>query len=206
MIDIADLNQAAGKTVSRETFATLEKLAEIVEAESTRQNLISLSTVEDIWTRHILDSVQLLKFAQDGSWLDLGTGAGFPGLVVAAFRLGEVTLVEERRLRHEFLSQTVVDLGLDNVRVLGCRLESAPTFHASTISARAFAPLGKVFALAHRFSTPRTRWILPKGKKAHEELASIHATWHGDFQLEPSVTDPTSSIIIAENVSPKGRR
>ncbi|AYJ86607.1 16S rRNA (guanine(527)-N(7))-methyltransferase RsmG [Sphingomonas paeninsulae] len=201
-----DLTSAAHYPVSRETYSVLESLVSLVRLESSTQNLISLSTIEDIWTRHVVDSIQLLRFAGGGKWLDLGTGAGFPGLVIAAFGSCDVTLVEERRLRHEFLARAVTSLGLSNVQVIGDRIERVDTFVASIISARAFAPLEKILRLSSRFSTRKTRWILPKGKNATEELASIRATWHGDFRLEPSVTDPTSSIIIAENVSPKGRR
>jgi 16S rRNA (guanine527-N7)-methyltransferase len=205
-MDLATLELIVGQSVPRETFSKLEMLVAIVEEESLRQNLISVSTVKDMWNRHIVDSVQLLKFAKAGCWMDLGTGAGFPGLVIAAFQLGPVVLVEERRLRHEFLSRAVSELGLTNVEVIGCRLEQAPIRQAQTISARAFAPLAKIFTLAERFSTSKTRWILPKGRNAQEELESVRATWHGNFRLEPSVTDPTSSIIIAENVALRGRR
>lgn len=205
-MDYQTLIASTDVDVSRETFSVLEKLVALVEDESSRQNLIAASTKEDIWGRHIIDSLQLLKFSNGGPWIDLGTGAGFPGLVIAAFGIGDIVLVEERRLRHEFLSRAVVELGLENVRVIGDRLERVATLDARTISARAFAPLDKIFALSHRFSTKKTRWILPKGKKAQEELESVRATWHGDFRLESSVTDPASSIIIAENVSPKGRR
>jgi 16S rRNA (guanine527-N7)-methyltransferase len=205
-MEFQQLLEATQVDVSRETFSILEKLVGLVQDESQRQNLIAASTIDDIWERHIVDSIQLLQFSTGTPWLDLGTGAGFPGLVIAAFGIGEVVLVEERRLRYEFLARAVLELGLENVQVVGDRLERAPVLFARTISARAFAPLDKIFALSHRFSTKKTRWILPKGRKANEELESVRATWHGDFRLEPSVTDPTSSIIIAENVSPKGRR
>ncbi|CAN5128355.1 16S rRNA (guanine(527)-N(7))-methyltransferase RsmG [soil metagenome] len=201
-----DSSNIGGVDVSRETFEILERIVALIQEESQNQNLISKTTVDDIWDRHIVDSVQLIKFAGTGNWLDLGTGAGFPGLVVAAFKLGEVTLVEERRLRHEFLSRAVAALGLNNVTVVGDKIERVPMAAFQTISARAFAPLDKILTLSHRFSNKKTRWILPKGRKADEELESIQRTWHGDFRLEPSVTDPTSSIIIAENVAPRGRR
>jgi 16S rRNA (guanine527-N7)-methyltransferase len=203
---LVELQEHARADVSRETYDVLCHLVELVQNESAHQNLISASTIGDIWTRHILDSVQLIKNGNGGTWLDLGTGAGFPGLVIAAFTIGDVILVEERRLRHEFLSRAADTLGLKNVTVVGDKLERVTTFAVNTISARAFAPLDKIFELSHRFSSRKTRWILPKGRKAKEELESVRATWHGDFRLEPSVTDPTSSIIIAENVSPRDRR
>jgi 16S rRNA (guanine527-N7)-methyltransferase len=97
-------------------------------------------------------------------------------------------------------------LGLTNVTVELGRLELLKTRPVGVITARAFAPLPKLFAFAYRFSTEETRWILPKGRSAAEELASIAATWHGSFHMEPSVTDPDSAILIARNVMPKGVR
>jgi 16S rRNA (guanine527-N7)-methyltransferase len=194
-----------GANVSRETFEKLQQFSALVLAESTRQNLIAASTAEDIWSRHVLDSLQLLQFGHGQTWLDLGTGAGFPGMIVAICGFERVILVEERRLRHEFLTNVAMLLELKNVDIVGDKLQRVATFTADNISARAFAPLDKILTLAHRFSDQKTRWILPKGRKAKEELASVRATWHGDFRLEPSVTDTTSSILIAENVSPRGR-
>jgi 16S rRNA (guanine527-N7)-methyltransferase len=205
-MELADLQCLAQVDVSRETYDILSELVLLVKSESTRQNLVSASTIDDIWNRHVLDSVQLIGASNGAPWLDLGTGAGFPGLVIAAFSVGDVILVEERRLRYEFLSRAVDRLGLKNVTVIGDKIERVAGFSAKTISARAFAPLDKIFAVSYRFSTKKTRWILPKGRKAQEELESVRTTWHGNFRLEPSVTDPTSSIIIAENVSPKDRR
>ena len=206
MIGLDEIEAAAGRRVSRETIARLNAIVDLVLAESTRQNLISARTVDDIWSRHVLDSVQLLRFGEEGRWLDLGTGAGFPGLVIAAFGLGDVVLVEERRLRHEFLLLAADALGLTNVTVAGSKLERVEPFAATTISARAFAPLDRIFSLAHRFSTEKTRWVLPKGRNARVELESAQATWHGEFRLEPSVTDPSSAIIVAENVRPRDMR
>jgi 16S rRNA (guanine527-N7)-methyltransferase len=205
-MDYQSLQAAAQMDVSRETYGTLVDLVSLVKAETSQQNLISTSTIDDIWHRHIVDSLQLLKYGNGGPWLDLGTGAGFPGLVIAAFGMTDVVLVEERRLRYEFLERSVIALGLTNVRVVGDKIERAEPFHARTITARAFAPLEKILTLSQRFSTRDTRWILPKGRKAHDELESVRSMWHGVFRLEPSVTDPTSFIITAENVSPRGRR
>ncbi|WP_293880802.1 RsmG family class I SAM-dependent methyltransferase [Sphingomonas sp.] len=200
----AELCRAAGVDVSRETFALLVGLVDQVAAESIKQNLISRRTLSDIWNRHIVDSLQLLKFSVVGPWLDLGTGAGFPGLVIAACGIENVVLVEERRLRYEFLNRVVRSLGLTNVCVEGANIERVKPFPAATISARAFAPLEKTLSLAHGFSSAATLWILPKGRTAAEELASAKHTWHGKFRLEPSMTDPTSSIIVANNISRRG--
>jgi 16S rRNA (guanine527-N7)-methyltransferase len=202
----AALADAVGRDVSRETVEKLERLQAMVVAEASQQNLVSAATLDDFWLRHIVDSAQLLRHGDDTPWLDLGTGAGFPGLVIAILAKGPVVLCEERRLRYTFL-QTLADaLALDHVRVCGMKLERLESFPAATISARAFAPLERLLTLAHRFSTEKTRWVLPKGRNAQQEVESVRHTWHGDFRLEPSVTDPDSHIIVAQGIRPRTSR
>jgi len=195
--------------VSRETFGQLGELAEHVRAEMPRQNLIAASTAEHIWARHIVDSAQLAAFAPETtrSWLDLGSGAGFPGLVIALVRPElHVTLVESRRKRAEFLGATADALGVsDRVEVRGQRLELIGESTFDAISARAFAPLGRLLSLAHRFSHERTIWLLPKGRSAVSELEAVDGSWQGDFQVVPSVTDSDAAIIVAREVQPQGK-
>ena len=193
--------------VSRETRATIGRFVTFLREENARQNLVSASSLDQVFARHIVDSAQLWSLApKTHSWLDLGSGAGLPGLIIAMLGDAPVTLVESRRLRADWLSRIAGILDLTNVTVAASRLELVETRPVGTITARAFAPLPKLFALAHRFSTEETLWILPKGRSAAEELASVATTWHGSFHMEPSVTDPDSAILIARNVRPKGAR
>jgi 16S rRNA (guanine527-N7)-methyltransferase len=196
--------------VSRETLVRLESLVTLVTAESQQQNLIAASTLPTIWDRHIVDSAQLLALAPAGagSWLDLGSGAGFPGMVVAAIaRSMEMVLVESRRKRIDFLTHVAAALGVsDRVTIAGSRLELIETRPFDVISARAFAPLDRLLPLAVRFSTPKTVWLLPKGRGAASELAAARSSWQGEFRIVASVTDPDAAIIVARNVQPKGRR
>lgn len=189
--------------VSRETRARLDAYANMLVAESHRQNLISAGSRETILARHIVDSAQLALLA-DGctSWLDLGSGAGLPGLVVAIITGQPVVLVEERRLRSDWLVKVCGDLSLDNVSVKQSRVEQLPAFKVGAICARAFAPLPRLLTLAHRFADEKTLWLLPKGRSAREELASVSGTWQGDFRMEPSLTDAASAIIVARGVRP----
>jgi 16S rRNA (guanine527-N7)-methyltransferase len=196
------LTDVAG--VSRETLERLDALRQRVIAESTNQNLISASTVDHFWTRHIVDSAQLVLLAGDapaGVWLDLGSGAGFPGMVAGIMTQRSVVLVESRRKRIDFLQETADALGLANVSVIGARLEMLDDDQAAIISARAFAPLPKLLEVAHRFSRKETLWLLPKGRSAAEELETIKRTWQGVFHVKPSITDPDASIIVATGVS-----
>ena len=193
--------------VSRETMARLDDFAALLREENERQNLVSRGTLDQLWLRHITDSAQLLRFADAGaSWVDLGTGAGFPGLIVAALHDGPVTLVEERRLRVDFLRRAAETIGV-RVEILHARAERLPARPFDVISARAFAPLEKLLSLGTAFSTQKSLWLLPKGRNAQDELAALDPSWQGDFRLEPSVTDAEAKIIAAENVIRRpGRR
>lgn len=190
--------------VPRETYAMLDKLRMLVIKESALQNLVSASTIDHFWARHIADSAQLLPLAHDappGAWLDLGTGAGFPGLVVAILTSRPMILVESRRKRFEFLINAAQQLNLPHVSVHCGRLETLETRSVSAISARAFAPLPRLLELAVRFSRIETVWLLPKGRGANDELALIDQLWQGKFHVNQSVTDEHAAIIVARGVS-----
>ncbi len=186
--------------------AAMEKIAELVASEAAQQNLVAPSTLAAMWARHIVDSAQLLELASAsaprGVWLDIGSGAGFPGLVVAALSDRPVYLVEPRRKRATFLSEAVETLELgDRVRVLADRIQAVSGVAAHVISARAVAPIADLFAWAHACSTTKTQWILPKGQTAREDVATARETWHGVFHVEHSITDPRSMIVLASGVA-----
>lgn len=189
--------------VPRETMERLDRFVALLRKENEKQNLVSASTLDRVWSRHIADSAQLLLHAprQPGSWLDLGTGAGFPGLIVALLYPGAVTMIEERRRRAEFLVRAaeILDL-LARTTILAQRVETAEVPACDVISARAFAPLGRLLELGQRFATAKTRWVLPKGKNAQSELAAVESSWQGSFRLEASLTDPDAQIVVAEGV------
>ena len=192
--------------VSRETMERLTGFGALLREENERQNLVSNATLEHFWLRHVLDSAQLLRFAPaNGAWLDLGTGAGFPGLIVAALRAGPATLIESRRLRADFLRRAAAMLPADP-EIIHAPIERVTARPFAVISARAFAPLPRLLTLAHRFSTEKTLWLLPKGRNAKSELEAIRATWQGDFRLEPSLTDADAQIIVATGVRHRGGR
>lgn len=192
--------------VSHETMSRLDGFADLLRAENERQNLVSRGTLDQLWLRHIADSAQLLRFAPaGGSWVDLGTGAGFPGLIAAILHDGPVTLVEERRLRADFLRHAAEGLDV-RVEILHARAQRVPSRPFDVISARAFAPLEKLLSLGTAFSTQKSLWLLPKGRNAETELAALDPSWQGDFRLEPSVTDAEAQIIVAENVRRKPDR
>lgn len=201
--------------VSRETMDRLDALAAFVAEEAKHQNLVSAATLASMWQRHIADSAQLLRFAEpqpDEHWVDLGSGAGFPGLVIALLAPCRVTLVESRGLRIAYLNRAIELFGLmQRVVVAGMALERMPTVGAHYISARAFAPLPRLLEGAGRFSTENTRWLLPKGRNARAELESIAPSWQKLFHVEQSITDADAAILVgagrvAQPESPKAPR
>lgn len=194
--------------VSRGTLEHIDAFVDLLRAENERQNLVSRGTLECIWVRHIVDSAQLLRFSSspNARWLDLGTGAGFPGLIIGLLHTGPVTLVEERRKRVEFLHQAADVLGIrERIIIEPIKAERVEFRTYDIISARAFAPLDRLLEISHRFSTDKTRFILPKGRNASSELEAAQASWQGDFRLEESLTDADARIIVAERVSPKAK-
>jgi 16S rRNA (guanine527-N7)-methyltransferase len=181
-------------------WAQLDRYAALLTAANAAQNLVAASTLPLLWARHIADSAQLLRFDRrdgDGLWLDLGSGPGLPGLVAAILTERPVWLVESRPLRCRFLDDCIAELGLGaRVTVQPVRLERLAGVPAATISARAFAPLERLIPLSARFSTESTRWLLPKGRNAVKELASLPRAWQSLFHVEPSLTDADSGIIV----------
>lgn len=186
----------------------LELLVAMLAEENQRQNLVSAASLEQVWLRHIVDSAQLLPHVPretSSPWMDLGTGAGFPGLVIAALRPErEVVMVESRARRIEWLDRARIAMGLDKARVDGQRLELVETRQAAVISARAFAPLDKLLTLSARFSTSDTVFLLPKGRSAGQELDDLRK-WRHVFHVEQSLTDPQAGIIVGTLADGKGK-
>jgi 16S rRNA (guanine527-N7)-methyltransferase len=203
---IEEIAAASGRDVSRETFEKLERFAQLLVEENERQNLVAPNSVTELWTRHILDGAQLLGLAgEEGRWLDIGSGPGLPGLVVAILGGQPMTLNEPRRLRAEFLRRMITELALPEVAVAECKVERLQgTF--DLIAARAVARLDRLFDMACHLAHSETKWVLPKGESAQSELDEAMEAWQGSFRLVPSRTHPASAIVIAEHVQRRGKR
>jgi 16S rRNA (guanine527-N7)-methyltransferase len=199
---VAELAASLGETAAMER---MERYAALLLAENVRQNLVGKASEATLWQRHIADSAQLLDFvpretlgsAAAGPWLDLGSGPGLPGLIIAMLCPNmPVVLVESRGRRVEFLESAIDELQLTKCEVRGERLERIEPFPARAISARAFAPLEALLSLSAPFSTAATRYVLPKGRSAAHELNSIKPSIRRMFHVEQSLTDIEAGIIV----------
>ncbi|UAJ10917.1 16S rRNA (guanine(527)-N(7))-methyltransferase RsmG [Glacieibacterium megasporae] len=167
-----------------------------------RMNLVARSTLDIVWERHFADSAQLsdLVTESDATWLDLGSGAGFPALVLALFQSGKFHLVEATAKKCRFLSEVVERLDLSNrVTIHNCRIEALPKIRASIITARACASLSQLFdwGMPHARDA---RWLLLKGKTAADEVEAARAMFTFDCGLIASRTDPQARIVDAQRV------
>ena len=199
------LEQVTGRPVSRETVERLETYIRLLMDESQRQNLISSGTLPQLWERHIIDSAQLVRFEpRDGaSWVDVGSGAGLPGVVIACIVSGPAVLLGPRRLRADFLFRVVAELGL-KAEVAQAKAERVNGVF-DVITGRAVAALPRFLDLCAHLSTRKTRWVLPKGRAAQSELEEARRAWQGVFHVEPSVTDAESRIIVGTEVRARNR-
>ena len=192
--------------VSRETL--LDRFGGLLREESQHQNLVSAASFEQLWARHFVDSAQLVPLATgagEGTWLDIGTGAGMPGLVVALLIERPVVLVEPRAKRVDFLRRSATALGIgERVTVEQKRIETyRPRSAAAIVSARAVAELSQLLLSTRHCTDSSTIWLLPKGRSAQSEVEAARAKWQGSFHVEPSITSPESGIVIARGVRPK---
>lgn len=182
-------------------MARLERYAELLIDAADRQNLISPSTISQLWSRHIVDSAQLAGLAErPGRWADIGSGAGLPGLVIGIVTDTPITLIEPRRLRISFLNDCIAGLGMDNqVDILPMKAQNTTGKYA-TISARAVASADQVLGMAAHLAKSTTTFLLPKGVSAEIEVAQARRSWHGVFHVKQSVVGVRSGIIVATGI------
>ena len=195
--------QIAGVDVSRETFDRMTALTTLLQKWNPAINLVAKSTLPDAWTRHIVDSAQLYHLApsQLGHWADLGSGGGFPGLVIAILSQEldpqrRVTLVESDQRKATFLRQAVRELGLTQVTVQSERIETIPPLVADVLSARALAALPQLCDYGQRHLSPTGIALFSKGAQHREEIAQAGQAWRFDLSIFPSDTDP-SAVVLA---------
>ena len=189
---------AAQTGVSRETVERLEAYVNLLREWNVRQNLVSAGSLKDVWRRHVWDSAQLVKFisARSKSLVDLGSGAGFPGLVIAELlrERVSVTLFEATRKKAEFLRVAAESMGL-RVEVRNVRIEAERHKPADVVTARALAPLTTLLGYAQQFVGPCTVCLFPKGQSVGAELTEAHKSWRMKVSQHQSATDPSGVIL-----------
>lgn len=170
-------------------------------------NLVAPASLDHFWRRHALDSVQLLDRApaQARRWVDLGSGGGLPGLVVAIVAASErpdlsVTMIESDGRKAAFLEAVVRECGIAS-RILAERIEGAPAQGADVVSARALAPLPRLLGLAERHLAPEGTALLAKGAAHQQEIAEALELWRFSIQKWPSLTDPSAVILEIKGLS-----
>lgn len=197
--------------VPRETIQRLGRYAEILTKWQKRTNLVGPATLPGLWSRHFADSAQLYGLAPNARlWLDLGSGAGFPGLVIAIIQAGtpdfRMHLVESNRKKCAFLAEVAretkapVDIHAMRIEELA---ECAQSLRPDVVSARALAPLPRLFDLAAPFFGERTKGLFPKGREAEAEIAAAREDWEFDFRIHQSLTAEDSHILEVARLRPR---
>lgn len=191
-------------SVSRETQYALDRYADLLTKWNPRINLVASSTIKDVQTRHFEDSLQVASLRPSGSktWVDLGSGGGFPGAVVAIVHKGDlgVTLVESDTRKATFL-RTVSRETNTPFTVLSKRIEAIPSLHADVVSARALAPLPKLLAHVDQHMQPAGTALFQKGESWREEVLEARKQWHFSMETHTSVTNPNAVILEIGDLS-----
>ncbi|HKS88125.1 MAG TPA: 16S rRNA (guanine(527)-N(7))-methyltransferase RsmG [Stellaceae bacterium] len=193
---------AAAAGVSRETLARLAAYAGLLEQWSRRINLVAASTLGDPWRHHFLDSAQLFPLVPTAakSLVDLGSGAGFPGLVLAIMGVPGVELVEADARKCAFLREAA-RIATASVTIHNARIESLLAHPADVVTARACAPLDRLLVLAQPFVAPGTVCLFPKGERAAQEVAAARQNWEFDVATHKSRTDRRGTILCLSRVA-----
>ncbi|HVV65392.1 MAG TPA: 16S rRNA (guanine(527)-N(7))-methyltransferase RsmG [Rhizomicrobium sp.] len=189
---------AAAAGVSRETLARFKAYVELLRDWNARHNLVSAASLEDVWRRHVWDSAQLAALIPSTATclVDLGSGAGFPGLVLATLMSDRVrvTLYEATAKKCAFLRDVAGRLKL-NVDIRNRRIEDAEDEFFDVVTARACSPLAKLLGYAQHFAGPRTICLFLKGQNVGDELTEARKYWKMQLQQHPSLTDPSGRIL-----------
>lgn len=205
MTEAAQLS-VGGVDVSRETFDALKAYESLVQRWNPAINLVSKASANSLWQRHIFDSAQIFSLCPPSalSWADLGSGGGFPGLVVAILAKElkpdlRVTLVESDLRKATFLRQAAQTLGVP-VTVLSKRIEALEPMNIDVLSARALAPLVTLLGYVETHLQPAGTTIFPKGARFQDEIAEAQKVWAFDIDIKPSLSEAEAAILVIRNI------
>jgi 16S rRNA (guanine527-N7)-methyltransferase len=188
--------------VSRETRERLNTYADLLRKWQRSINLVGPRTLDDLWNRHFTDSAQLLPLIPPSArvLVDFGSGAGFPGLVLAILGVSEVHLIESDQRKSTFLREVARATGTP-ITVHAKRIEQVAPFPADVVSARALAPLADLLGFAAPFLRSDSLCLFPKGQMAEDELTAASKIWNMNVDRIQSVTDPSATILRVSQVS-----
>ncbi|WP_237831153.1 16S rRNA (guanine(527)-N(7))-methyltransferase RsmG [Sandaracinobacteroides sayramensis] len=188
--------------VPRGTMDKLARYAELLVEWQEKMNLVGPATLTDIWGRHFADSAQLVRHVPQGqSWLDIGAGGGFPGMVLAAMGWGRFTLVDSIAKKTRFLEAVRDELNLrENISIVCGRVEKLPTLGVQVATARAAASLDQLFDWAIRHVRPGGLFVFPKGRRWAEEVEEAERRFLFDLETRDSLTDPEARILLVRNL------
>jgi len=199
--------------VSRETSDRLAHFVALLCERQKQMNLVASSTIPQVWTRHVADSLQLLALAPEARrWVDLGSGAGFPGVVIACALAdapgAHVDLVESIGKKAAFLTEAVAATTAP-ATVHHARFEAvAPNLagHVDIVTARALAPLSSLLTMINPFMEKGAKALLQKGQDVDAELTEAAKYWNIDYDAVPSQTDPRGRILVVRRLKRRGRK
>jgi 16S rRNA (guanine(527)-N(7))-methyltransferase RsmG len=199
--------EAADLGVSRETEQALRDYLALLRRWNAKINLVADAPEPVLWTRHVVDSLQLvplLSAAPTGPLVDLGSGAGFPGLVLAIAAGRDTHLVESDRRKAAFLTEAARTLGVTTAHIHPSRIEATALPPAAIVTARALASLTVLLPYAHGILAPGGIALFPKGRTAEQELTQAAPAWMMHVERFPSRTDPTATILRLSEIRPAG--
>ncbi len=200
------VNLTGAVDVSRETFERLKAFETLVQKWSPKINLVSRDALSNLWQRHILDSAQIFQFITPGAgtWLDIGSGGGFPGIVAAIILAevqpqAEIVMIESDQRKATFLRTALRDCGVSG-KVIAKRIEDIPSYDAITLTARALAPVSDLLEYADRHLNENGIALLHKGRNYNQELDIARTKWSFDVVTHTSLTANDSAILELRNI------
>ena len=190
--------------VSRETFDKFKEYESLLGAWQKKINLVSRETIEQAWQRHLLDSAKIALYIQDksSSLLDLGSGAGLPGVVLSILGFSNVKLVESNKKKTAFLKEVRRKLDL-SYEVYEDRIEALKPFEVGVVTSRALASLDELLFYSYGFTTQETQLIFHKGKSNKVEIERARSKWHFQLESKPSITSQEGVVLILSELCEK---
>ncbi len=179
---------------------TIDRFIDLLTQWNKKVNLVSNSSINELYDRHIKDSLQLTNFIKEDEIIyDLGSGAGFPGIILSYVGIKEVNLIEKITKKANFL-RVASSLSSNKIIIHNCAVEDVKSTKCNVITARGFAELNKIFEISYHLISPVSRFVLLKGKKVEDEIKNALENWQFEYIIEQSQTSEDGKILIVKNL------